>query len=96
MKRLREVIDAPTLIAYYCRECQKVVKGISKGKKEKYSFVCPDGGHECFYGTARSLIHFLRIKENSENGQILLAMQQEKLAEPALSDGSAPEESKES
>lgn len=84
MKRLREVIDAPTLIAYYCRECQKIVKGVSKGKKDKYSFVCPEFGHECFYGTARSLIHFLRIKENSENGQILLAMQQEKLAEPSL------------
>jgi|CXWL01.1.fsa_nt_gi hypothetical protein len=81
MNRLREVIDAPTLIVYYCRECQKIVKGVSKGKKEKYSFVCPDGGHECFYGTARSLIHFLRIKENSENGQLLLKMQQEKLAE---------------
>jgi len=81
MKYLDAAIDEPTLIAYYCRNCEKVVKGVSKGKNEKYSFLCPNCQGECFYGTARSLIHVLKIKEASENGQILLQMQREKLKE---------------
>lgn len=84
MKHLGAAIDEPTLIAYYCRNCDKVVKGVSKGKNEKYSFVCPDCQGGCFYGTARSLIHFLKIKENSENGQALIQMQKEKLMDLGL------------
>lgn len=79
MKYLGVAIDEPTLIAYYCRFCEKIVKGVSKGKNEKYSFACPTCQNRCFYGTARSLIHVLKIKENSENGQLLIEMQKEKL-----------------
>jgi hypothetical protein len=81
MKHLDAVIDEPTLIAYYCRQCDKVVKGVSRGKNEKYSFTCPNCQSSCFYGTARSLIHALKIKEASENGQILIQMQKDKLKE---------------
>lgn len=81
MKLTRTLIDEPALIAYYCRTCQKIVKGQSKAKKERYSFACPNCESNCSYGTARSLIHFLKIKEHSENGQILIALQQEKLKE---------------
>ncbi len=79
LKRLRPLPDEPTLIAYYCRPCEKVVKAASKGGKKKYSFSCPECKADCFYGTAKSLIHFLKIKEHSENGKILLQMQEEKL-----------------
>lgn len=79
LKRLRPIPDEPTLIAYFCKECQKVVSAKSKGGKKKYSFSCPECKKDCIYGTARSIIHYLRIKENSENGQILLQMQEEKL-----------------
>ena len=75
------VIDEPTLIAYFCRECNKIVKGKSKGNRKKYSFSCPECKRDCFYGTARALIHFLKIKEHTDNGQILLQMQQEKLGQ---------------
>ncbi|MDP2691813.1 MAG: hypothetical protein Q8O95_05425 [bacterium] len=71
--------DEPILIAYFCRNCQKVVKGQSQGAKKKYSFSCPDCGNQCIYGTARAMIDFLRIKESSENGKILLSMQEEKV-----------------
>lgn len=78
LKRLRPVPDEPTLIAYFCRECEKVVKAKSQGGKKKYTFKCPDCDNQCVYGTARSIIHFMRIKEHSENGKILLDMQKEK------------------
>ncbi|GEM_PF-4045800 len=79
------IIDEPTLIAYYCRQCQKIVKGVSRGKKEKYSFSCPTCQGDCSYGTAKSLIHALKIKEHSENGQILLGFQQERLVQAGVS-----------
>jgi len=81
MKKSLESLDQPTLIAYFCRDCSKVVKGKSKGGKKKYSFLCPDCGKDVFYGTARAIIHYMRIKESSENGQILLQMQQAKLGQ---------------
>lgn len=84
MKYLGYAIDEPTLIAYFCKTCEKVVKGVSKGKNEKYAFTCPNCQNKCFYGTARSLIRFLKIKEASENGQILIQMQKEKLKELGL------------
>ena len=84
MKRLHPVIDEPTLIAYYCRQCEKIVKGMSKGKSQKYSFACPNCGADCSFGTARSMIHFLKLKEHSENGQILIQMQQQKLQDLGL------------
>ncbi|MGE3279238.1 MAG: hypothetical protein AB7J40_05670 [Candidatus Altimarinota bacterium] len=86
MKHLGVAIDEPTLVAYYCRNCDKVVKGVSKGKQQKYSFSCPDCQGDCFYGTARSLIHFLKIKENSENGQALVQMQKDKLKDLGLTE----------
>ena len=76
-----QAADEPTLIAYYCRECKKVVKGKSKNPKSKYTFLCPECGGVCSYGSAKSIINFHKIKESSENGQILLKMQQEKLEE---------------
>ena len=79
MKRIRTVLDEPALIAYYCRQCNKVLKAQSKGGKKRYSFSCPECEGDCCYGTARSLIHYFRIKEHSENGKVLLQMQQEKL-----------------
>lgn len=81
MKKSLEALDQPALIAYFCRDCNKVVKGKSKGAKQKYSFLCPECGRDVFYGTARSIIHYMRIKESSENGQILLQMQQAKLGQ---------------
>lgn len=81
MNYLGVAIDEPTLVAYFCKNCEKIVKGVSKGKQQKYSFSCPDCQGDCFYGTARSLIHFLKIKENSENGQALIQMQISKLKE---------------
>jgi hypothetical protein len=79
LKRLRPLPDEPILIAYYCRPCESIVKAISKGGKKKYSFSCPECKRDCSYGTVRSLIHFLKIKEHSDNGKILLQMQEEKL-----------------
>lgn len=73
------VPDEPTLIAYYCRHCDKVVQGKSKGSRKKYSFSCPDCQGDCLYGTVRSIIHYFRIKEHSDNAKILLEMQGEKL-----------------
>lgn len=73
-------LDQPTLIAYYCKACEKIVKGLSKTKDKRYTFFCPNCDRELMYGTARSLIHYLRIKEHSENGQLLLQIQNEKLA----------------
>lgn len=81
----KQIIDEPTLIVYYCRECQKIVRGLSKGNKERYSFFCPLCHKLCIYATAKSLIHYFRIKEHSENGQILLQLQQERLKELGLS-----------
>lgn len=86
LKRLRPLPDEPTLIAYYCRPCERIVKANSKGGKKKYSFTCPECKSDCFYGSARSLIHFMRIKEHSENGKILLQMQQEKTEKIAEKD----------
>lgn len=85
LKRLRPLPDEPILIAYFCRECDKVVQARSKGGKKRYSFRCPDCEGDCFYGTARSLIHYLKIKEHSENGKILLQMQQERLSKSQIS-----------
>lgn len=79
LKRLRPLPDEPTMIAYYCRPCETIVKAASKGGKKKYSFSCPECKADCSFGTARSLIHFLKIKEHSDNGKILLQMQEEKI-----------------
>ena len=65
LKRLQPLEDEPSLIAYYCRNCEAVVKAVSRGGKQKYSFKCPECSGDCFYGTARSVIHFLRIKKNT-------------------------------
>lgn len=72
-------MDQPTLIAYFCKHCQHVVKGVSKGAGKRYSFSCPVCKSDVLYATARSLIHFFRIKEHSDNGKLLIEMQQEKL-----------------
>jgi len=80
------IFDEPTLIAYFCRGCQKVVKGKSKGGKKRYSFECPECGKDCLYGTARSVIHYFRIKEGDENAKTLQGMQQEKLGNEELRD----------
>lgn len=72
-------VGDPALIVYYCKECKKVVKGASKGGKSKYSFDCPECGNQCSYGTAKAIISHFRIKEASDNGQMLLQMQKEKL-----------------
>lgn len=74
-------VDQATLIAYYCRHCEKIVKGVSKGKEKRYSFICPNCQNDVIYGTARSLIRALRIKEHSENGQLLVELQKEKSQE---------------
>lgn len=79
MKRLRQTLDEPALIAYYCRACEQITKAESKGGRKKYSFRCPECEGDCLYGTARSLIHYFKIKESSENGKILLQMQLDKL-----------------
>lgn len=85
MKKPLKAPDEPSLIAYYCRQCEKVVKAIAKGKTHKYTFLCPTCSRECFYGTANSVINYMRIKEGSENAQILLQFQQEKLGEKMIS-----------
>lgn len=72
-------MDHPTLIAYFCKPCQRVVKGVSRGGKERYSFSCPNCKEDVLYGTARSMIHYFRIKEHSDNGKLLIELQQEKL-----------------
>ena len=73
------MMDQPTLIAYFCKQCQKVVKGISKGGSKRYSFSCPECKDNVLYATARSLIHYFRIKEHSDNGKLLIELQLEKL-----------------
>lgn len=72
-------LDEPTLIAFYCRHCDKIVKAESKDKREKYSFACLMCHDYVMYGTARSLIRFLKIKEHTENGQMILKIQEEKI-----------------
>lgn len=78
-----QAIDEPTLIAYYCRNCEKIVKGKPKSKNKRYTFLCPECSNECSYGSAKSMINFMRIKEGSENAEILLQMQQAKLDQQA-------------
>ncbi|MDF2378988.1 MAG: hypothetical protein P1V18_02055 [Candidatus Gracilibacteria bacterium] len=83
MPKPLQAIEEPTLIAYYCRSCEKVVKGKPKSKAKRYSFHCPECDRQCSYGSAKSMIKFLRIKEGSENAEILLQMQKAKIEQQA-------------
>ncbi len=70
---------SPTLIVYYCKAVDKIIENPEVKKGTKYSFIDPESGNDCVYGSARSIINHFRIKEHSDNGKALLEIQKKKI-----------------
>ncbi len=69
----------PTMIVYYCKKLDKIIPNPEVKKGSKYSFIDPESGLDCVYGSARSIINHFRIKEHTENGIAILEIQKQKI-----------------
>lgn len=61
---MSEIATEPSKIIYYCKDCKRLVDGMSMKGKKKYTFQCSicKGTHVA-YGSEKSIFNFFHIKE---------------------------------
>jgi DNA replicative helicase MCM subunit Mcm2 (Cdc46/Mcm family) len=61
--KVAEALDGPAKIVYYCKDCKRIVTGVTKKGRKKYTFKCPEcKGSDVAYGTEKSIINYYHIR----------------------------------